>query len=62
MNRIKKLRWQQRSLPEDIKQNLSQAEIEVRHSRVCLHKTQFFERKQVSVGVSMEGCLVKRAQ
>ncbi|EIE24345.1 GINS complex, Psf1 component, partial [Coccomyxa subellipsoidea C-169] len=28
MDRIKRLRWQQRSLPEDIKQNLSQAEIE----------------------------------
>jgi hypothetical protein len=31
MDRIKRLRWQQRSLPEDIKQNLSQAEIEVRN-------------------------------
>ncbi len=33
MDRIKRLRWQQRSLPEDIKQNLSQAEIEVRPLR-----------------------------
>ena len=30
MDRIKRLRWQQRSLSEDTKQNLSQAEIEVR--------------------------------
>lgn len=30
MDRIKRLRWQQRSLPDDIKQNLSQAEVEVR--------------------------------
>ena len=30
MDRIKRLRWQQRSLPEDTKQNLSQSEIEVR--------------------------------
>lgn len=29
MDRIKRLRWQQRSLSEDIKQNFSQSEIEV---------------------------------
>lgn len=29
MDRIKRLRWQQRSLPEEYRQNLSQAEMEV---------------------------------
>ena len=29
MDRIKRLRWQQRSLPDDVRQNLSPSEIEV---------------------------------
>lgn len=31
MDRIKRLRWQQRSLPESIKVNLSPQEIQVHH-------------------------------
>ena len=35
MDRIKRLRWQQRSLPDDIRQNLSPSEIEVCCMRKC---------------------------
>ena len=31
MDRIKQLRWRQRSLPEDVKTNLSPQEIQVAH-------------------------------
>ncbi len=36
MDRIKRLRWQQRSLPEDIRKNLSPSEIEVWRTSLIL--------------------------
>ena len=35
MDRIKRLRWQQRSLPDDIKINLSPQEVQVPHPVAC---------------------------
>lgn len=54
MDRIKRLRWQQRSLPDDIKINLSPQEIQVRAlpsmHQVCL-------RQHIPVPLASSFCL-----